>query len=70
MVHRVGDIAFLEATLTTPDGMTIATAGATARVIPLDQRTGLGVMPAAPLGPEDLFRSACQGARSGEESGS
>ncbi|MFG2888234.1 PaaI family thioesterase [Streptomyces sp. NPDC048248] len=37
VVHRVDDIAFLEATLTTPDGMTIATAGATARVIPLDQ---------------------------------
>lgn len=37
VVHRAGDIAFLEATLTTPDGTTIATAGATARVIPLDQ---------------------------------
>ncbi|MFG2140939.1 PaaI family thioesterase [Streptomyces sp. NPDC048650] len=37
VVHRAGDIAFLEATLTTTDGVTIATAGATARVIPLDR---------------------------------
>ncbi|MFJ6749571.1 MULTISPECIES: PaaI family thioesterase [unclassified Streptomyces] len=36
VVHRVGDIAFLEATLSTPGGLAIATAAATARVIPLD----------------------------------
>ncbi|MEU8825246.1 PaaI family thioesterase [Streptomyces sp. NPDC048636] len=37
VVHRAGDIAFLEATLTDRDGVAVATAGATARVIPLDQ---------------------------------
>lgn len=37
VVHRTGDIAFLEATLTNSDGVAIATARATARVIPLDQ---------------------------------
>ncbi|MCX4825837.1 PaaI family thioesterase [Streptomyces sp. NBC_01142] len=37
VVHRAGDIAFLEATLTNSDGAAIATARATARVIPLDQ---------------------------------
>lgn len=35
VVHRVDDVAFLEATLSDPDGATIATATATARVIPL-----------------------------------
>lgn len=35
--HRDGDIAFLEATLINADGATIATATATARVIPLAQ---------------------------------
>ncbi|MFD4708222.1 PaaI family thioesterase [Streptomyces sp. NPDC058430] len=35
VVHRVGDIAFLEAGLTDSDGVVIATADATARVIPL-----------------------------------
>ncbi|WP_329565462.1 PaaI family thioesterase [Streptomyces sp. NBC_01361] len=37
VVHRTGDIAFLEATLADSGGATIATASATARVIPLDQ---------------------------------
>lgn len=36
VVHRVGDIAFLEASLSDADGAVIATASATARVIPLD----------------------------------
>ncbi|MFI9045994.1 PaaI family thioesterase [Streptomyces sp. NPDC053427] len=36
VVHRVGDIAFLEASLTDADDTVIATASATARVIPLD----------------------------------
>jgi uncharacterized protein (TIGR00369 family) len=35
VVHRVDDVAFLEASLTDPDGMTLATATAMARVIPL-----------------------------------
>jgi acyl-coenzyme A thioesterase PaaI-like protein len=35
VVHRVGDIAFLEASLTDLDGRTVATATATARVIAL-----------------------------------
>ncbi|MQY20368.1 PaaI family thioesterase [Nocardia macrotermitis] len=35
VTHRDGDIARLEATLTTPEGTVIATATATARVIPL-----------------------------------
>ena len=34
-VHRNGEIASLEATLSDPSGTTIATATATARVIPL-----------------------------------
>jgi uncharacterized protein (TIGR00369 family) len=42
VVHRDGDIAYLESTLSDTDGTTIATARATARVIPLDQA------PAAP----------------------
>lgn len=37
VVHRVGDLAFLEAELLDPDGETLATATALARVIPLDQ---------------------------------
>jgi uncharacterized protein (TIGR00369 family) len=37
VLHRNGDLAFLEASLIDPDGATIATATATARVIPLDQ---------------------------------
>ncbi|MER5952830.1 PaaI family thioesterase [Streptomyces sp. NPDC056121] len=37
VVHRAGDIAFLEGSLVDSDGVVIATAGATARVIPLDQ---------------------------------
>ncbi|WP_326622477.1 PaaI family thioesterase [Streptomyces decoyicus] len=37
VVHRVGDIAFLEAALTDGDERLIATATATARVIPLDE---------------------------------
>ncbi|MFH8734111.1 PaaI family thioesterase [Streptomyces sp. NPDC017964] len=37
VVHRAGDIAFLEATLADTGGATLATASATARVIPLDQ---------------------------------
>ncbi|WP_374198940.1 PaaI family thioesterase [Streptomyces sp. GESEQ-35] len=36
VVHRVGDIAYLEASLTDTDGALIATASATARVIPFD----------------------------------
>ena len=35
VVHRVDDIAYLEASLSDSDDMVIATAGATARVIPL-----------------------------------
>ena len=35
VVHRDGDLAFLEATLTDPAGTTVAAATATARVIPL-----------------------------------
>ncbi|MFD9219713.1 PaaI family thioesterase [Streptomyces sp. NPDC060064] len=35
VVHRVGDIAYLEASLSDSDDMVIATASATARVIPL-----------------------------------
>ncbi|MFG2831445.1 PaaI family thioesterase [Streptomyces sp. NPDC048434] len=37
IVHRVGDIAFLEAALTDGDERLIATAAATARVIPMDE---------------------------------
>jgi len=37
VVHRDGDLAFLEASLIDSDEATIATATATARVIPLDQ---------------------------------
>lgn len=37
VVHRDGDLAFLEATLADSDGTVIATATATARVIALDQ---------------------------------
>jgi uncharacterized protein (TIGR00369 family) len=37
VVHRVGDVAFLEAALLDSDGARIATATATARVIPLAQ---------------------------------
>jgi len=37
IVHREGDLVFLEASLVGPDGETIATASATARVIPLEQ---------------------------------
>ncbi|TDC76749.1 PaaI family thioesterase [Actinomadura sp. 7K507] len=37
VVHRNGDLAFLEGTLADSEGATIATASATARVIPLDQ---------------------------------
>ncbi|MBZ9637878.1 PaaI family thioesterase [Streptomyces sp. PSKA30] len=36
VVHRVGDIAYLEASLADAGGALIATAGATARVIPLE----------------------------------
>lgn len=35
VVHRAGDLAFLEASLTDADGVLIATGTATARVIPL-----------------------------------
>ena len=35
VVHRDGDIAFLEGMLTDPEGKVVATAAATARVIPL-----------------------------------
>jgi uncharacterized protein (TIGR00369 family) len=37
VVHRAGDIAFLEASLHDAEGALIATATATARVIPLDR---------------------------------
>jgi uncharacterized protein (TIGR00369 family) len=37
VVHRDGDLAFLEASLTDADGVVIATATATARVITLEQ---------------------------------
>jgi acyl-coenzyme A thioesterase PaaI-like protein len=37
IVHRDGDLAFLEATLADSDGAMIATATATARVISVDQ---------------------------------
>ena len=37
IVHRDGDLVFLEASLIDADGATIATATATSRVIPLDQ---------------------------------
>jgi acyl-coenzyme A thioesterase PaaI-like protein len=37
IVHRDGDLAFLEATLADSEGAVIATATATARVIALDQ---------------------------------
>ncbi|WP_327707132.1 PaaI family thioesterase [Streptomyces decoyicus] len=37
VVHRVGDIAFLEAALTDGDELLITTATATARVIRLDE---------------------------------
>jgi uncharacterized protein (TIGR00369 family) len=37
VVHRDGDTAFLEASLVESSGATIATATATARVIPLDE---------------------------------
>jgi uncharacterized protein (TIGR00369 family) len=40
VVHRDGDLAFLEASLIDSSGTTIATATATARVIPLDQARG------------------------------
>jgi uncharacterized protein (TIGR00369 family) len=40
VVHRDGDLAFLEASLIDSHGTTIATATATARVIPLDQARG------------------------------
>lgn len=36
VVHRDGDIAFLEGSLTDPDGATVATASATARIIARD----------------------------------
>jgi hypothetical protein len=36
VVHRVGDLAFLEATLTDTGGVTVATATATARGIDLN----------------------------------
>jgi hypothetical protein len=36
-VHRQGDIAALDASLHNPDGEVVATATATARVIPLEQ---------------------------------
>jgi uncharacterized protein (TIGR00369 family) len=36
VVHRDGDIAFLEASLTNPDGAVVATGAATARVIAID----------------------------------
>jgi uncharacterized protein (TIGR00369 family) len=39
VVHREGDIAFLEASLTNSDGAVVATAAATARVIALDRST-------------------------------
>jgi acyl-coenzyme A thioesterase PaaI-like protein len=35
VVHRDGDLAFLDASLADPAGQTVATATATARVIPL-----------------------------------
>lgn len=38
VVARVDDFAFLDATLTDADGMTVATGTATARVIPMDGR--------------------------------
>jgi len=38
VVHRGRDIMFLEGTLSDPDGQVIATASATARVIPFAQR--------------------------------
>lgn len=37
VVHREGDLAFLEASLIDSDDATVATATATARVIPLDE---------------------------------
>jgi acyl-coenzyme A thioesterase PaaI-like protein len=37
VIHRVGDLAYLEAELIDSDQATIATATASARVIPLDQ---------------------------------
>jgi uncharacterized protein (TIGR00369 family) len=37
VVHRKGDLAFLEASLVDSDSRTVATATATARVIPLDE---------------------------------
>jgi uncharacterized protein (TIGR00369 family) len=37
VVHRNGDLAQLEATLLDSEGTTVATAAATAAVIPLDQ---------------------------------
>ena len=37
VAHRDGDLAYLEASLADSEGATIATATATARVIPLDQ---------------------------------
>jgi uncharacterized protein (TIGR00369 family) len=40
VVHRDGDIALLEASLTDADDTTIATATAIARVIPLSQANG------------------------------
>ena len=40
VMRRVGDIAFLEATLYDGDSAVIATARATAQVIPLDQARG------------------------------
>jgi uncharacterized protein (TIGR00369 family) len=35
VVHREGDVAFLDGVLTSPDGSIVATATATARVVPL-----------------------------------
>jgi uncharacterized protein (TIGR00369 family) len=40
VVHRTGDLAFLEATLLTPDEAIIATASAIAQVIDLDRAEG------------------------------
>jgi acyl-coenzyme A thioesterase PaaI-like protein len=39
VLHRRGDVAFLEATLTDAAGATVATATATIRVIPLGAPT-------------------------------
>jgi hypothetical protein len=37
VLHRVGDIAYLDASLADSSGVTLATATAIARVIPLEQ---------------------------------